>query len=495
MDASLACVQARLATFEGTASGRSRRTSSRSKKVTTKTKSAWPLTAPTAQDLAYAGFVWKPTSASPDNVQCFSCHCQLDGWEASDNPAYEHLTHSPSCGYATVICIRLRNGDPGRTEEDPISDAMMSARRDTFADLWPLDTAAGFPGPDQLAAAGWYYDPTEDTPDGVTCPYCSLSLDAWDAGDDPLEEHRRRAADCLFFSLSELYHPTTKPAPKKGKRASTAKATKAKRASTRSSIASTTTKKSTRGKKRTSEDVEDLPTSTRSSQRFSLEIVKTEKVTRGKKRASEQAATLEKNTRGKDRVSEDGMDQRKTSRGKKRTSEQIESQEDVVVESPKRLRYSSISSLPDSLPAGTPKKTPSGQRESFDMSSLPASLLVGTPKRTPEATKASSLEQVWQPIDIDAFFKDDHDMDQFMNDILIDAGLDTIDTSKNMDDVHAAVLAGLTDAEKNMTVEQWIIYNAQRGEAKLRMQCQQQIAAFRTESKRAMIALDRICIL
>ncbi|KAF2130477.1 inhibitor of apoptosis repeat-containing protein [Dothidotthia symphoricarpi CBS 119687] len=450
MDASLTCVQARLATFQGSTGNKLRRTSSRSKKAAPKAKNAWPLAAPSAQDLAYAGFVWRPTSASPDNVQCFACHCQLDGWEESDNPAYEHLTHSPSCGYAAVICIRLRNGDPGRTEEDPTSESMTAARRDTFADLWPLDTAAGFPGPDQLAAAGWYYDPTEETSDGVTCPYCSLSLDAWDAGDDPLEEHRRRAADCLFFSLSELYHPTTKPAPKKGKRASTTKATKAKRASTRSSIASTT-KKSTRGKKRTSEEVEDFPTNTVD------------------------------------------MEHTGSTQSKKRTSEQVDGFEDVM-ESPKRLRYSSISSLPDSLPAGTPKKTPSGQRESFDMSSLPNSLLVSTPKRTPDSMKAGGLQQIWQPIEIDAFFKDDHHLDQLMSDVLIDAGLDTIDPSKNPEDLHAAVMAGLTDAEKDMTVEQWIIYNAHRGEAKLRMQCQQQIAAFEAETKRAMAALDKIVI-
>lgn len=89
-----------------------------------------------------------------------------------------------------------------------------------------------------MAAAGWYFDPGVDTPDGATCPYCNLSLDAWEIGDDPVEEHRKRSEDCLFFTLKEYYHPTQKP-----------KASRSKRASTRSSTASTKAKKSTRAKK------------------------------------------------------------------------------------------------------------------------------------------------------------------------------------------------------------------------------------------------------
>ena len=150
MVASLACLQARIDTFAAPATSRSRRTSSKSKKAPPKAKNAWPLEHPSPHDLAFAGFVWKPTTASPDNVQCFSCHCQLDGWEENDVPAYEHITHSPSCGFAVVTCIRLRSGDPDRNEDDPISDAMMQARRDTFGDSWPLDSNEGFPSIEQV---------------------------------------------------------------------------------------------------------------------------------------------------------------------------------------------------------------------------------------------------------------------------------------------------------------------------------------------------------
>lgn len=444
MDASMATYQARLASFQGAPAAKTRRTSSRSKKAAPKSKAAWPLSAPTAEELAYTGFVWKPTTISPDNVQCWACGCSLDGWEETDVPAFEHLTHSPHCGFAVVTAMKLRSGDPARTEEDPIGENMINAREKTFGDLWPLDTAAGYPGVQQLAAAGWHFDPAEDMPDGVSCAYCELSLDAWDAGDDPFEEHRRRQPDCYFFTLKELYHPN-KPAPKKAKRV-----TKGKRASTRSSTVSnvttntttTTTKKSKRGKKRTSE-------------------------------------AMEEDTQ----ISEPAQ------------------------ETSKRMRYSSMPSLPDDLPCGTPKKMPSEmESEPFTMSSLPSDLLVGTPKKTPikfgtPKKTPSHLREVqgqestteWQPTDMDVFFANQSDVRGFMNEIVIDAGLDELTVTGNTpEEIQVAVLAGLTDTEKGMTIEQWVLYNAKRGEEKLRQACEAQIAAFEKEGMRALEALRAI---
>jgi hypothetical protein len=448
MDATLVSFQARLATFEGAAGPKSRRTSSRSKKAAPKAKAAWPLSSPSAQDLAYAGFVWKPTSASPDNVQCFSCNCQLDGWEEADVPAYEHLTHSPSCGFAVVTAIRLRHGDPGRTEEDPVSEAMIAARQDTFGDLWPLDTAAGFPGVSQLAAAGWFYDPADGMPDGVTCPYCHLSLDAWDSGDDPLEEHRRRAPDCLFFALNELYHPS-QPVKK------ATRVTKSKRASARSSTASETTTI---------------------------------------KKPSARSSTVKKATTTKKPSAT------KVTRAKKRTSEAIDDEVQLlesVQGSSKRMRYSSMSSLPDDLPVGTPRKEPTDvDTEPFTMSSLPASLLVGTPKRTPsqlQGVDESENTAAWQPTDMDAFFSNQQEVRGFINEIIIDAGLDDLTvTGTTPEDIQAALLAGLTDTEKDMTIEQWVMYNARRGEEKLRMACEQQILSFEAEGKRALAMMEAV---
>jgi hypothetical protein len=495
MDASLATYQARLATFQGAAGAtKTRRTSSRSKKAAPKSKAAWPLAAPSAEDLAFAGFVWRPTSASPDNVQCWACNCQLDGWEEADVPTYEHLTHSPSCGFAVVTAIRLRFGDPGRTEEDPVSDQMIAARQETFGDIWPLDAAAGFPSVQQLAAAGWFYDPAEDTPDGVTCAYCHLALDAWDAGDDPLEEHRRRAPDCLFFALTELYHPATKPAPKKPKRV-----TKSKRASTRSSSVSDATTTTTTKKKATrSSSVSDAATTTtkkKKGTRSSTVSNATTTTTTTTKKKPTRSSTVSNATTTTTAP-------KKATRGKKRTSEAIEDDphfSEIVQDTSKRMRFSSMSSLPDDLPVGTPKKTPTYlEVEPFTMSSLPGSLLVGTPKRTPSHLREAEdngNKVGWQPTDMDAFFSNQRDIQGFMNGVIIDSGLDELTvTGTTPEEIQAAVLAGLTDAEKDMTIEQWVLYNAKRGEEKLRMACEQQILAFEAEGKRALATLEAIPI-
>lgn len=394
---------------------------------------------------------------------------------------------------------------------------MITARKETFGDLWPLDVSAGYPSVDQLAAAGWFYDPTEETPDGTTCAYCHLSLDAWDAGDDPLEEHRKRASDCLFFALNELYHPTN-PAPKKAKRV-----TKGKRASSRASSvsnATTTTapkKKATRGKKRASEVIDDTQMSEA-----------TTRGTRGRKRASEaiddtqMSGATTRSTRGRGRPKrasgaiDDTQMSAATTRGKKRTSEVIEDdtqETEFRHDTSKRMRFSSMSSFPDDLPVGTPKKQPTEmETEPFTMSSLPASLLVGTPKRTPShlkeagehetpkrtparATAADDEDEhmAWKPTDLDAFFSGQQDVRGFFNNIIVDAGLDELTvTGTTPEEIKAAVLAGLTDTEKAMTIEQWVMYNAQRGEEKLRRACEQQLKAFEAEGKRAMATLDAI---
>lgn len=456
--------------------------------------------------------------------------------------------------------------------------------------------------------AGWYYDPTLDTPDGATCAYCSLSLDAWDIGDDPMEEHRRRAPECLFFALKELYNPPPKAPAKKGKRASS-------RASTAS-----TASKTTRGKKRLSEQIDDSISSviekpSRGKKRISeatdltIEDVKP-KPTRGRKRASTQVddsvvSVAEKPTRGgRKRAStaidttidnvvekptrggrkpattaiDDTLDNTidsvvakptrgrkkavekvdttmdnvnvepspepepepapapvpktkakkaalkakrtssastttKTTRGKKRASDQAENTE-VPGSSPKRTRQSSVSSFPDSLLAGTPKRSPAqfagpedegpAQAEpeaadaEEDISSLPASLLIGTPKKTPARPKTpeaeeAQQEQQWDPIDIDAFFGNTAGAAAFINDIVIDAGLDAIVPAGTSDnELNAAVYAGLTEAEKKMTIEQWVLYNAKRGEEKLRQACEKQILAFEAEAKKARAAIEAI---
>lgn len=44
--------------------------------------------------------------------------------------------------------------------------------------------------------AGFYFDPSPDHDDNVTCYLCLKSLDGWEAGDDPVAEHIRHSESC-----------------------------------------------------------------------------------------------------------------------------------------------------------------------------------------------------------------------------------------------------------------------------------------------------------
>ncbi|KAF2866871.1 hypothetical protein BDV95DRAFT_611167 [Massariosphaeria phaeospora] len=523
MDPAYASYEARLETFLAPKT-KGRRPSARSKKTT-----AWPLTSPSPTDLAYAGFVFKPTTASPDNVQCSYCACQLDGWEASDVPAFEHLTHAPDCGYALNVCIRIRNGDPGRTEDDPMSERMLKARYETFGDAWPLDAAAGFPGVEQLINAGWCYDPSTENAkfDGVTCPYCSLSLDEWAAGDDPMEEHHKRSADCLFFSLRELYNPQPKPA--KGR----------KRASSRTSTASRkkAPAKVKKTKKTATTDVDTekpLPappaesparsavpspaqsllqspthSPTQSTPRSPLqppalspsvssviEVIAPPPKKRGRKPSKRTSAvsnaSATRSTRGKKRTS-DSMDIEPSAlptSSRKPTSDMMDI-EPTALPTSSRKRTSDMMDLePSTLPASSPK------RLCFTDMSLSTPDAESTPRTPPRPRTADDSAIAWMPIKMEQFFHQDLDTLGAISDIIIDSGLD----KENMDammasdpeDLAEAVKAALTGAEKMMTVEEWVLYNARRGEEKLRAECERHIAAFEMEGKRALATLDMI---
>ncbi|KAM7219040.1 hypothetical protein V8F06_005632 [Rhypophila decipiens] len=49
---------------------------------------------------------------------------------------------------------------------------------------------------EELAKAGFYFDPSPEDPDNVTCFLCLKSLSGWDEQDHPLQEHLNHVPDC-----------------------------------------------------------------------------------------------------------------------------------------------------------------------------------------------------------------------------------------------------------------------------------------------------------
>ncbi|KAG5361950.1 Protein bir1 [Yarrowia sp. C11] len=62
---------------------------------------------------------------------------------------------------------------------------------------WPHE----HPDPEQLAKAGFYFNPRIDSPDNVTCFLCECSLDGWELDDCPLREHLEHSRGCSWATI------------------------------------------------------------------------------------------------------------------------------------------------------------------------------------------------------------------------------------------------------------------------------------------------------
>ncbi|GAB1742256.1 hypothetical protein NU219Hw_g7811t1 [Hortaea werneckii] len=201
---------ARLSSFQNPVQLSKRRASSQGSRRKNAHTVEWPHEQPSVEELARAGFFYRPVPDSPDNVQCFLCNVKLDGWEPEDDPVREHLAHSQPCAWALSLSVLRPEGIDAEPEtRDPMSDEMVAARKGTFelGEGWCHESKRGWRCKvNKMVESGWTFDPSPDTEDGVTCFYCNLSLDGWEPKDDPFEEHKRRSPGCAFFALIEQYH-------------------------------------------------------------------------------------------------------------------------------------------------------------------------------------------------------------------------------------------------------------------------------------------------
>jgi len=156
---------------------------------TKRSKSGWPHATPTPEDLAKAGFYYRPAAVSNDNTICYLCERALDGWEEDDDPVQEHLKHSPDCGWAVLMGIAQEGNSDPSSMEDPTGAHLSDARSATFAIGWPHESKRGWTCKiDKLVEAGWHFAPSSECEDLVSCVYCRLSLDGWEPKDNPLYE-------------------------------------------------------------------------------------------------------------------------------------------------------------------------------------------------------------------------------------------------------------------------------------------------------------------
>lgn len=127
----------------------------------------WPhpstLFCATPHTLAHAGFYVRHIDGSTDNVCCFMCAKNLDGWIREDDAWQEHVNHA---GHCPLVRLDLRE-----------------SREETFRRSgWPHKTLdAG-----RMAEAGFFAWPKgEHGDDTAICVQCGLSLENWESDDDP----------------------------------------------------------------------------------------------------------------------------------------------------------------------------------------------------------------------------------------------------------------------------------------------------------------------
>ncbi|MCJ1310263.1 hypothetical protein MMC25_003925 [Agyrium rufum] len=227
--------EARLETFHKAPSASKRRASNAKGAKGPKIK-GWPLNLPTPEQLAGAGLYFRPTTSAPDNVQCYMCLSELDGWDEGDVPILEHRTLAPDCGFAIMLGVEYDISVEGLSTETMDPNKLFEARKATFEEKWPHENKRGWACKAQkMAEGGWYFCPTAEFEDFTKCAFCGLCLDGWEPKDKPVDEHRKRSPDCQFFSLAQ----PSKPKVLRAKKSRTSKSSKVSRLSTLSNATGT----------------------------------------------------------------------------------------------------------------------------------------------------------------------------------------------------------------------------------------------------------------
>ena len=106
-------------------------------------------------------------------------------------------------------------------------------------------------------------------------------------------------------------------------------------------------------------------------------------------------------------------------------------------------------------------------------------LALSTPTRSPSKNTFSKLQTAvpWTAVDLERIFQGTPN-----------AGKENDPFAFGVD----AIKGSLTSPEKRLTVEQWIHFNAQRGEEKLRAECERMVGKFEGEGMRALRTLEGI---
>uniref|UniRef100_A0A093VFE6 Protein bir1 n=1 Tax=Talaromyces marneffei PM1 TaxID=1077442 RepID=A0A093VFE6_TALMA len=90
----------------------------------------------------------------------------------------------------------------------PSINSRTSSSRNIQPQRWVWES----PSPEQLAHAGFYFQPYDTNPDNTMCFLCGRALDGWEEGDDPVTEHLKHSPDCGWAIIMDIQSKTSNPA-------------------------------------------------------------------------------------------------------------------------------------------------------------------------------------------------------------------------------------------------------------------------------------------
>lgn len=521
---------------------------------TKRSKAGWPHKSPTVADLAKAGFFYQP-AAGKDNVECFMCARQLDGWEADDDPLQEHLKHGSDCAWALLMSIEQEGEYDDTTMEDPTGEHIADARRNTFESIgWPHESKKGWVCKiDKMVEAGWYFAPTTECEDYTSCVYCKLSLDGWEPKDDPFEEHYRRSPNCPFFTFAGTTAPSKRPKQKKGRASRTSRTSKVSRLSTQSTATLASQAESIDLDQSTENVIDNsivsISSTTSATTKAKRKAPARAKIGKAKKarttRSKKEDTTLESQA-----MSVVGIEEASTSEILHPSTEKItvekayrsrNTKSQHTQHSPAVPREASYPVLPQTTPEKKLQKT-DGEAEPYNHSTTPQNTDIGPParERTPVPIKQISplKEQTnpprptISPVQADqnttkrrssrrsrvdasqSSSSQERDTENIPPQVVTKAvrlpssspgapppdwtPVDVNTVFKTEEDIElfrGAIDGELSDKEKDMTVQEWIQHIAVHAEARLSREGERMVGIFEREGRRALGALESIqCI-
>lgn len=467
--------------------------------------------------LVEAGWCFNPEPEYEDAVCCFYCGTSLDGWEPKDDPAKEHRKRAKECHFFTLVeeskkLKKQTKGGKGRASKasrtSTVSTVTVDSEQPSFSSLGDY----GAEGDSMLSVASTTSRTTRGRSKtvrgtaarrGKASESVAPAEEAKSSVVDPKRGRKRAGTNTTVTTEpeAETSEVASKKTAAKGRTAAAKKAAAAAAAVAQkeetviepepSMISAKPEARATRGRKRNSNGEEKLESS--------IIVIHEDKPKPAAKPKSKKAAAKTKATTDADSVA---AEEETSAAAKKPTRKAPASKrEPLAVQTETTQRATSPERL--YTPAEYPE-IPSPSAQSSDAENVPPSArpslakqmpLSPPPAPTPQQPRTSPSKRnvisgglqstmPWHGVPLDEIMLPSPTSAAAMQSwqSQFPGGKATVDQ----------VLASLSSPEKKMTVEEWILANAEKAEEQLRAECEKMITKFENEGNRALGAMAGI---